>query len=137
MNCPKCSVQLEIMEREGHVGFCCTQCSGVLLTERYIHALKYKPDISIDNFYTDIRRDLTVRSICQCPSCNQAMYITNYNNTELDFCSGCNAIWFDFNELCLAVTKQRSEHVGVSTYTKSDIGSVVAEFVVGIFSNLR
>lgn len=137
MNCPKCSVQLEIMEREGHIGFCCAQCSGVLLTERYINTLKYKPDVSIDDFYTDIRSGLTVRSICQCPSCNQAMYITNYNNTELDFCSGCNAIWFDFNELYSAVTKQKSELVGSPVDTKSDIGSVVVELVVGIVSNLR
>ncbi len=125
------------MEREGHVGFCCVQCSGVLLTERYIHTLKYKPDISIDSLYTNIRSGLTATSICLCPSCSQAMFITNYNNTELDFCPACNAIWFDFNELCSAVTKQKSEPVGTSTYTKSDMVSVVAEFVVGIFSNLR
>lgn len=137
MNCPKCNVQLGIMEREGHIGFCCAQCSGVLLTERYINTLKYKPNVSVNNFYTDIRSGLTVRSISQCPSCNEAMYIANYNNTELDFCPGCNAIWFDFNKLCSAVTKQRSELVGAPTYTKSDIGLFVVEFVVGLFSNLR
>ncbi len=137
MHCPRCDVDLEIMEREGHVGFCCAQCSGVLLTESYIHTLKYKPDISIDSLYTDIRGGLTATSICLCPSCSQAMFITNYNNTELDFCPACNAIWFDFNELCSAVTKQRSELVGSLTYTKGDIASSVVEFVAGILSKLN
>lgn len=137
MHCPRCDIELEIMEREGHIGFCCAQCSGVLLTARYIDTLKYKPDISIDHFYSDLISGLTARSICQCPSCNEAMYITNYNNTELDFCPGCNAIWFDFNELCTAVTKQKSELVGSLTYTKGDIASVVVEFVAGILSKLN
>lgn len=137
MYCPRCNIELEIMEREGHIGFCCAQCSGVLLTERYIQTLKYLPDISIDSLYADIRSGLTATSICLCPSCSQAMFITNYNNTELDYCSACNAIWFDFNELCSAVTKQRSELVGSLAYTKGDIASAVVEVVTGILSKLN
>jgi Zn-finger nucleic acid-binding protein len=137
MQCPKCELKLEVMEREGHIGFCCAKCSGILLTEAYVSTLEFKPEDSAVNFYTTLSSNLVDVSTCRCPACNNKMYIAAYRNVELDFCGECKSVWFDFNELCSALTSHKSNKVGSSTYTKNDIASAVAEFFGGLLSNLK
>ncbi|MDR7092038.1 Zn-finger nucleic acid-binding protein [Cellvibrio fibrivorans] len=130
-------MKLEVMEREGHIGFCCAKCSGVLLTETYVATLQFKPEDSALNFYAVLGLDLTNVSKCKCPACNNKMHIAIYKNVEVDFCGECKSVWFDFNELCSALTSHKSNKVGSPTHTKNDIASAIAEFFGGLLSNLK
>lgn len=138
MKCPKCEIELEIMEREGHIGFCCSNCSGVLLTERYVSTLGFKPEGSILKLYADLEDGVINSSSCKCPSCKNEMHLSLYKNIELDFCSCCKAIWFDFNELNTSLTSQKSPEVGsLAYYNKRGIMSGILEVLGGILSNAR
>ena len=133
MKCPKCEVKLEVMERDGHVGFCCSECSGVLLTERYLSTLNFKPENSANKFYACLVLGLTESTNCKCPTCKKPMYISVYENVELDFCNGCKSVWFDFSELGETLTSFKSPKVGASTYTKSDFFAHASEVILRLF----
>ena len=34
-----------------------------------------------------------------CPACKKDMIAVEYNNVELDWCTGCQGVWFDSTEL--------------------------------------
>lgn len=137
MNCPKCGIKLTLMEREGHVGFCCARCSGIFLTGLYISTLNFKQESSVTTFYTKLDAGIEKESYCKCPDCKNQMALTVYRNTELDFCYHCKSIWFDFNELCSTITAFRTTPVGENAYSKTEIFSYVVEFIGGIFTNLH
>lgn len=137
MKCPKCGIKLNLMEREGHIGFCCAQCSGIFLTGLYISTLQFKQENSVFLFYKKLDAGITKDSRCKCPSCEKQMPVTIYRNTELDFCYHCKSIWFDYNELCSTITAHRSPHVGEKEYSKTEIFSYIVEFIGGIFTNLH
>lgn len=136
MKCPKCTIKLEVMEQEGHIGFCCTACFGALLTEPYVLSLNFQAHNSAKKFYAQLQSNLTETSKCTCPSCKNKMQTSIYRNVELDFCSSCKSVWFDFNELSTSLTSHKSGKTG-STYTKSDITSGILEFICEALSNIH
>jgi Zn-finger nucleic acid-binding protein len=121
------------MERDGHIGFCCSECSGVLLTQRYVSTINFKPESSSEKFYAGLTAGLTEKTNCVCPSCNSNMYVAVHKNVELDFCTHCKSVWFDFNELGETITDFKSGKVGSPTYTKADLASYVSEFLMRLF----
>ncbi len=34
-----------------------------------------------------------------CPTCKDDMIVLEYSEIELDYCTGCRGVWFDFGEL--------------------------------------
>ncbi len=137
MKCPKCEVKLEVMEREGHIGHCCSKCSGVLLTGNYLSTLILKSELSVESLISSFERNISGGSSCNCPVCSRQMKSTKYKETELDYCNSCNSVWFDFNELASAFTSQKSSRVGSFATTKGEVASGALEFICGILSNIH
>jgi Zn-finger nucleic acid-binding protein len=132
MQCPECDIKLQIMEREGHVGFCCAKCSGVFLTKKYIYRLNFKPLESAEKFYSSLEKGLSGGSDYGCPNCKNKMNVSIYKNVELDICCGCKSVWFDFSELCSTITFCKNSKVDSTRFTKDDVLSRVIDFVLGI-----
>ncbi len=38
-----------------------------------------------------------------CSNCKQVMIVVEYRQVELDYCTGCEGVWFDSNELELLI----------------------------------
>jgi Zn-finger nucleic acid-binding protein len=131
MQCPICSIKLEVMEREGHVGFCCSKCSGIFLTRKYIFRLNFKVGESAEKFYSALEAGLSRSSDFACPKCKNKMKVSLYKNIELDFCTDCRSVWFDYNELCSTVTFHENTKVGSTTVTKEDVLWGVIDAILG------
>jgi len=137
MKCPKCEIKLEVMEREGHIGHCCSKCSGVLLTENFLSTLILKSEFSVESLMSSFESNVSGSSSCNCPVCNRQMKSTKYEETELDYCNYCKSVWFDFNELASTFTSHNSNRVGSFTPTKGEVASGSLEFICGILSNIH
>ena len=44
-----------------------------------------------------------------CPVCKSDMIVVEYQNIELDYCTGCKGVWFDSGELELLLESQGLE----------------------------
>lgn len=44
-----------------------------------------------------------------CPVCKHDMIVIEYHNIELDYCTGCKGVWFDYGELELLLNSSGLE----------------------------
>ena len=107
MQCPDCKNELILKEREGHIGYVCQGCSGSLLTKKFISTLPLSNKFDVPLFYNSLELNAGGVSQRNCPICKCHMKLAEYKNIELDWCSSCSGVWFDFQELGKAITKAR------------------------------
>jgi len=48
-----------------------------------------------------------------CPTCKRDMIVVEYNQIELDYCTGCHGVWFDSGELELLLESHGLEETGL------------------------
>ena len=108
MYCPKCEGTLNINEREGHIGFVCEKCNGMWLSRKYVESIKHNYNFEPSYFIKALSQKQTSTEF-KCPSCNTNLHHSTYKNIELEWCSSCNGVWFDNNELNTLVAHYKKE----------------------------
>lgn len=114
LTCPECKIPLMVAEKTGLRIRKCSQCEGVLVTkEKTIRVLArrelaFSPgvvelSISLPSWQEAKKlKEGNPIPLRKCPSCQKEMDRGPYNmaySVEIDRCSPCGLIWFDFREL--------------------------------------
>lgn len=99
MLCPRDHTSLTVATAEGHSGYLCGSCSGVLLPQRFINALQYIRNFSSVSFYAQLKLDEKGLSQVRCPACAEMLNETSIHGIEIDWCHKCQSVWFDAGEL--------------------------------------
>ena len=107
MNCPKCDGSLNIKEHEGHVGFHCNSCHGILLSKKYLLSLELTYKFSASEFISSLSSQQSCVTAYKCIECTDHLHEITIDGFEIDFCKSCNGVWFDKSELSGLITKNK------------------------------
>ena len=111
VSCPKCKVQMQKREGQGHYGaklplFQCPGCSGLWVDGRVVRGMSYdsaleaEPDAVLDEIVTEPRK-----TEMACPRCESKLMEqaggSLPKDLHIDYCSVCEGYWFDKGELMI------------------------------------
>lgn len=105
MNCPKCQVALHKKTIQGIEVDECGQCEGLWLQRDELRQVKDKIDSDLNWMDFEIwkhpEKFKTKSERIKCPHCGDSMHVLEYGDTkvEIDYCSQCESVWLDKNEL--------------------------------------
>jgi uncharacterized protein len=120
MKCPKCSIDLKTREIQHVEVDECEKCEGVWFEHDELRKVKDNTDNDLNWMDFDIlkHRDRfkAKGSNYKCPNCSAPMYVLDYDSTkvEIDYCSNCQGIWLDKNELQNIIDALENELVNKS-----------------------
>jgi len=105
MVCPKCKIAMKKrVIREVEVDEC-EKCEGIWLDKDELRQIKDKTDSDLNWMDFEILKHSDKFKAKEknygCPSCENTMNALDYDNTkvEIDFCSNCQGIWLEKEEL--------------------------------------
>lgn len=114
MNCPKCSKDLVLYNREGlNIGYC-KSCKSVWVPDASLMKISEKLELKgklinpIDMEPLKIKEELRA-----CPQCGKTMHKVFFNGIIADKCVDCRGVWFDNGELSKYFNLFMKEPVGV------------------------
>ena len=129
MDCPKCRIELETKVIQGIEVDECTACEGIWCTGEELKQIKDKTDSDLNWMDFDImkhpERFKAKTAKLNCPGCDKPMDVLDYDDTavEIDYCSSCQCIWLDKNELenIIAALEREVLSKSTSNYVKETI----------------
>ena len=105
MNCPKCDIELKKKSIQGIEVDECDRCEGIWFDKDELRQVKDHTDPDLNWMDFDIwkhpEKFKPHAHKYTCPNCGKQMETLNYDEThvEIDYCTACQGIWLDKNEL--------------------------------------
>jgi Zn-finger nucleic acid-binding protein len=97
MKCPRDQTELSIKNKEGVVGYCCNDCSGIFL--KGIGMKAFKLNFETDILESSFENPLNNASDIHCANCSSQMQVSLIDEVEIDICHHCQGVWFDKREV--------------------------------------
>jgi len=121
MNCPKCNVELIVVERDKIELDWCPKCSGFWFDADEWQLLGVK-DRKHDPFCHEAIK--SNEQNCKCPICGKVMEKIDINGILLDRCPNFHGIWFDKGEISALVNQTTSDTPEDEKTTVNFLGEV-------------
>ncbi len=131
MQCYKCHTKMKKKAVQGVLIDFCDVCEGIWLDGGELEQLKNNEGKSIEELKAEGRREIAsekkrlVTSMTTCPRCqSQRLQEKIFDGVELDICSSCGGMYFDWGELNRVMNSQSNEANGFMSF----IGKVRGKF---------
>lgn len=122
--CPRDNHEMVVREAEGHIGYVCSECKGIWLSQTFLKSIKYTYHYSAENFLEELKAGQAQHSTLKCPRGCGSMVCTKANDMSIDRCDSCMGVWFDRDELqsWLAKLTKQPDPSGMVKGAAADIG---------------
>ncbi len=129
MKCPKCNIELKIKEIQGVTVDECENCEGIWFERDELRKVKDNTDKDLNWMDFEIwkhhDRFKAKETKYNCPACSSTMDVLDYDSTkiEINYCSNCQGVWLDKNELQNIINSLEAELINKSLgdYVKATI----------------
>lgn len=105
IDCPRCWVRTDRIERKGIEVDICPKCKGIWLDTRELKKLIDSPKLYK---YLTTHMGTEAKSKLVCPRCGSLMNLEEAEQIEVDVCLSCRGVWLDAYELEALKEKDKS-----------------------------
>jgi len=124
MKCPSCSTEKLSNSSGESKPYNCSQCDGFWLTGESLASICSDNGLDIALLRVQLREKTENNDSKICPICVQNLRTSKVSDVELDWCAGCEGIWFDrgeFDKVVDDVNKIPRSEIVVNTIAIADI----------------
>jgi len=97
--CPRCNVEMQLVKVEKEVGNieldACPNCRGIWFDTSELDKI-----LGVEKSFEEMAYLATpLGEKIECPSCSEKMHYSTVKGTTIDFCTKCEGVWLDKDEL--------------------------------------